>query len=81
MKVEKYYYLLTQKNCFQTADEFGIMIWQDMMFACAMYPTGDAYLASVRTEIEQQVRRLQHHPSVTVWAGNNENEAALRSDW
>lgn len=66
---------------FQLADELGILIWQDMMFACSMYPTGSEFLGSVKTEVKQQVRRLQHHPSVAIWAGNNENEAALRGNW
>lgn len=66
---------------YSIADELGILIWQDMMFACSMYPTEERFLESVRTEVEQQVRRLQHHPSVAVWAGNNENEAALRGNW
>mgnify|MGYP002716428064 CR=1 FL=1 len=66
---------------FQTADELGILIWQDMMFACAMYPAEDDFLKNVKTEIRQQIRRLQHHPSIALWAGNNENEAALRGNW
>jgi beta-mannosidase len=57
------------------------MIWQDFMFACAMYPTRPDFLASVRLEVERQVKRLQHHPSVVIWAANNENEAALRGNW
>ncbi|XP_034250951.1 beta-mannosidase-like isoform X2 [Thrips palmi] len=66
---------------YELADELGIMVWQDLMFACAMYPVGSAFLRSVDTEVRQQYRRLNRHPSVVVWAGNNENEAALRGDW
>lgn len=66
---------------YQLADELGIMVWQDMMFACAMYPVGEAFLRSVDREARQQYRRLHHHPSVALWAGNNENEAALRGNW
>ena len=51
------------------------------MFACSMYTTEPWFLDSVKTEVEQQVRRLQRHPSVVLWAGNNENEAALRGKW
>lgn len=51
------------------------------MFACAMYPANEKFLKNVETEIEQQIRRLQHHPSIILWAGNNENEAALRQNW
>ncbi|XP_063224115.1 beta-mannosidase-like [Bacillus rossius redtenbacheri] len=66
---------------YDLADEYGITVWQDFMFACSMYPVGAEFLASVRAEVSQQVRRLQSHPSVAVWAGNNENEGALRDNW
>ncbi|XP_068084134.1 beta-mannosidase [Anabrus simplex] len=66
---------------YQLADEMGILIWQDLMFACSMYPTSPEFLETVQEEIRQQVLRLQHHPSVAIWAGNNENEAALRDNW
>lgn len=66
---------------YDLADELGILIWQDFMFACAMYPTRSQFLESVSVEVKQQVRRLQHHPSILLWAGNNENEAALRGNW
>ncbi len=52
-----------------------------MMFACNMYPVNEHFLSSVRLEISQQIKRLQHHPSIIVWAGNNENEAALSGNW
>ena len=54
---------------YEIADELGIMIWQDMMFACALYPTDKEFLKSVDTEIRQQIRRLQPHPSIALWAG------------
>lgn len=66
---------------YNLADEYGILIWQDMMFACAMYPIFSTFLASVKIEIEQNIRRIQHHTSILVWAGNNENEAALMQNW
>lgn len=66
---------------YEIADEYGILIWQDMMFACALYPTEPQFLSSVQVEIRQQVRRLQHHPSIALWAGNNENEAAITGLW
>jgi len=55
---------------YELADELGIMIWQDFMFACALYPTDPNFLKSVDTEVVQQIRRLQHHPSIAIWAGN-----------
>ncbi|XP_011269832.2 beta-mannosidase [Camponotus floridanus] len=66
---------------YDLADEYGIMIWQDFMFACAMYPTGQNFLENVQQEIEQNVMRLKNHPSIVLWAGNNENEAALFGNW
>ncbi|XP_050430133.1 beta-mannosidase isoform X2 [Adelges cooleyi] len=66
---------------YHACDKLGIMVWQDMMFACAMYPSDDRFLDVVSTEVRQQIRRLQHHPSIVLWAGNNENEAALRGNW
>jgi beta-mannosidase len=64
---------------YELADELGLMIWQEMMFGCALYPRHPAFLDSVRVELQQQVLRLQHHASIVIWGGNNENEAAL--DW
>ncbi|HVF42675.1 MAG TPA: glycoside hydrolase family 2 protein [Pyrinomonadaceae bacterium] len=61
---------------YELCDELGIMVWQDFMFACSMYPGDDKFLASVRAEAEDNVRRLRNHPSVVVWVGNNEVETA-----
>jgi len=52
------------------------MVWQDFMFACAMYPGNDAFLENVRLEAVDNVRRLRNHPSIVLWCGNNEIEAA-----
>jgi beta-mannosidase len=52
--------------------EKGIIIYQDFMFACSMYP-GDAETAeNIRLEAEEQVKRLRNYPNVMIWAGNNE---------
>ncbi|XP_075226998.1 beta-mannosidase-like [Lycorma delicatula] len=66
---------------YNLCDQMGIMVWQDMMFACNMYPANDEFLSSVSKEITQNVRRLQSHPSIVLWAGNNENEVALVQSW
>ncbi|XP_075749228.1 beta-mannosidase [Rhipicephalus microplus] len=66
---------------YSLADELGILIWQDFMFSASLYPADQPFLQSVATEVQQQVRRLQYHPSLVVWAGNNENEDALASGW
>ncbi|KAM8707176.1 hypothetical protein ACLKA7_011296 [Drosophila subpalustris] len=66
---------------YDLADNLGILIWQDMMFACAMYPVTPDFLDSVREEVRQNAKRLSHHPSVAIFVGNNENEVALMQDW
>ncbi|MHC4247971.1 MAG: beta-mannosidase [Planctomycetota bacterium] len=58
-------------------DELGLLVWQDFMFACALYPADDSFLASVEAEARHQVRRLASHPCIAFWCGNNENEQAL----
>ncbi len=62
---------------YELCDKKGIMVWQDCMFACATYPTNKEFLENVRNEIRHQIRRLQHHPSIVLWCGNNENLGAL----
>lgn len=60
---------------YDLCDERGILVWQDMVFACHRYPaTDEDFLADVTREIRHQVRRLAHHPSLVVWCGNNEME-------
>uniref|UniRef100_A0A1L8EBR4 beta-mannosidase n=2 Tax=Haematobia irritans TaxID=7368 RepID=A0A1L8EBR4_HAEIR len=66
---------------YDLADSYGILIWQDMMFACAMYPATDSFLSSVRKEILQNAQRIAHHPSVAIFATNNENEVAIAQNW
>jgi beta-mannosidase len=51
------------------------------MFACAMYPATNEFLLNVVDEVNTQVKRLQHHASLALYAANNENEAALRGNW
>lgn len=62
---------------YDQADKLGIMIWQEAMFACAMYPRDQNFLDNVRGEIRYQVRRLMSHASLVIFSGNNENEAAF----
>ncbi|XP_030626343.1 beta-mannosidase [Chanos chanos] len=70
-----------RKLFYDLCDNLGIMVWQDFMFACALYPTEQDFVETVREEVIQQVRRLKSHPSVVIWSGNNENEAAIATDW
>jgi len=68
---------------YDTCDELGLCVWQDFMFACGTYPTfDDEFMASVRAEAEDNVKRLRHHPCIALWCGNNELEQGLVGpDW
>ncbi len=59
---------------YDLCDEKGILVWQDFMFACAMYPGHEAFVQLVRTEAEYQVARLASHACLALWCGNNEIE-------
>ena len=67
---------------YELCDERGILVWQDFMFACSVYPAEGAWLENVRLEAEDNIRRLRNHPSIAVWCGNNEcNEAWFGWGW
>jgi len=59
-------------DLYDLCDEEGILLWQDMMFACAMYPDDDAFLANVSAELADNITRLRNHPSLALYCGNNE---------
>ena len=62
---------------YEFADENGLLIWHDFMFAVGPYIANPAYLENVRGEITDVVRRLRHHPSIALWCGNNEHEVNM----
>lgn len=70
-----------EPDAFYTAcDRHGILVWQDLMFACAAYPDHlDWFRQVVEDEIRHQVRRLRHHACLTLWCGNNENQMIYRA--
>ena len=57
---------------YELCDSLGILVWQDFMFACAMYPGDEDFFNNVRQEVTEQVIRLREHPSIALWCGNNE---------
>lgn len=60
---------------YDACDELGLVVWQDMMFACANYPIDEpGFEDNVTEEIIYNVRRLRHHASLGIWSGNNEME-------
>ena len=62
---------------YDICDELGLMVWQDAMFACSLYPADDAFLAEVKREVVDNARRLQHRASLALWCGDNELIGAL----
>lgn len=65
---------------YDLCDENGILVWQDFMFACSMYPGEEDYLENVKQEAIENVKRLRNHPSIALWCGNNENYIGWK-DW
>lgn len=61
------------KAFYDACDEMGVLVWQDFLFGCGNYPTNDDFLALVKREAMENVKILRHHPSVVIWAGNNED--------
>lgn len=57
---------------YELCDEYGIMVWQDFMFACSLYPAEGQLLENIRQEAIDNVKRLRNHASIAIWCGNNE---------
>nr|WP_319250883.1 glycoside hydrolase family 2 protein [uncultured Celeribacter sp.] len=63
---------------YDLCDELGLMVWQDFMFACNLYPADLAFLDNVAQEAREQVSRLHHHACLALWCGDNEILGMLR---
>ncbi len=59
---------------YDICDELGLLVWQDFMFACAVYDLTPAFEANIRAEFKDNIIRLRNHPSLCLWCGNNEME-------
>lgn len=59
---------------YDACDELGLLVWQDFMFACAVYNLTDEFEETITAEFVDNIRRLRSHPSLALWCGNNEME-------
>lgn len=62
---------------YDLADERGVLLWSEFQFSDALYPTDQAFLDNVAAEVVYNVRRVNHHPSLALWAGGNEIESLM----
>ncbi len=62
---------------YDLCDELGLMVWQDFMFSCNLYPSTPEFLAEVDAEVRENVARMQHHACIALWCGDNELIGAL----
>ena len=58
---------------YEACDEMGVLVWQDFLFGCGNYPAHKEFLDLVEKEASANVKILRHHPSIVIWAGNNED--------
>jgi len=64
-----------QERFYDLCDRYGILVWQEFIFSCSIYPLDDpAFLENIRMEVVENVRRLRHRASLALWCGNNEME-------
>jgi beta-mannosidase len=61
---------------YDLCDEYGLIVWQDLMYACNVYDLTDEFAENIVEETKDNVKRLRHHASLGLWCGNNEIESA-----
>ena len=61
---------------YELCDEYGLIVWQDLMYACNVYDVTDEFAENIRQETLDNVKRLRHHACLGLWCGNNEIESA-----
>jgi beta-mannosidase len=70
-----------EERFYDLCDRYGILVWQDFIFSCSVYPLNDAYFVeNIRVEVVENIRRLRHRASLALWCGNNEMEQGW-VDW
>jgi len=66
---------------YDLCDQYGILVWQDFIFSCSIYPLDDAaFIENVRQEVIDNVRRIRHRACLALWCGNNEMDQGWE-DW
>lgn len=74
--------LYPSDDFYDICDELGLIVWQDLMFACANYRLTPEFEDSIKAEVQDNVRRLRHHASLGLWCGNNEMEMFVKEgEW
>ncbi|MEW5869927.1 MAG: glycoside hydrolase family 2 protein [Chloroflexota bacterium] len=67
--------LYEEERFYDLCDRYGILVWQEFIFSCSIYPLDDpGFLENVRIEVVENIRRLRHRASLALWCGNNEME-------
>lgn len=61
---------------YDLCDKYGILVWQDFMFACSTFPAKGELMDNIRHEAVENIQRLRNHPSIAIWCGNNECHTA-----
>lgn len=60
-------------------DELGLIVWEDFMFACAVYHLTEEFEENITAEFVDNIKRIRHHASLALWCGNNEMESFVES--
>jgi beta-mannosidase len=67
--------LYEEDRFYDLCDQYGLLIWQDFIFACSIYPLDESpFLENLEHEVRDNVRRLRHRACLALWCGNNEME-------
>lgn len=59
---------------FNLCDEYGLVVWEDFMFACGVYRLTKTFKENITAEFIDNIKRIRHHACLGLWCGNNEME-------
>lgn len=72
--------LYEEERFYDLCDQYGILVWQDFIFSCSIYPMDEAeFIENVHIEAAENIKRLRHRASLALWCGNNEMETGWES--